>query len=118
MEVFNPDQLERARENGRLWLSGDLFAAHMVPVIKLFVPGTACTWLAAAVHSHDPDRLLGLCDVAAVIRISDGHRFRPSSSATSAVRSTSVARRVAEGLPMDAARANTGQTAAARRLGV
>ncbi|RTL51769.1 MAG: DUF2958 domain-containing protein [Bradyrhizobiaceae bacterium] len=34
-----------------------------VPVVKLFLPDGAATWLITEVDPDDPDRLFGLCDL-------------------------------------------------------
>jgi len=34
-----------------------------LPVIKLFTPDAAATWLISEVDPDDPDRLFGLCDL-------------------------------------------------------
>lgn len=33
------------------------------PVVKLFLPGTGCTWLLSELHHEDPDIAFGLCDL-------------------------------------------------------
>lgn len=36
---------------------------HLPPVLKLFTPDGAATWLISEVDPDDPDRLFGLCDL-------------------------------------------------------
>ncbi len=33
------------------------------PVVKLFIPGTACTWLLTELDPDEPDIAFGLCDL-------------------------------------------------------
>lgn len=37
--------------------------ADFVPVVKLFTPDAACTWLLTELDSDDPDIAFGLCDL-------------------------------------------------------
>ena len=57
------DQLLR---NGRiqqgLAVAGDT-DADFVPVVKLFTPDAACTWLLSELDPEEPDIAFGLCDL-------------------------------------------------------
>lgn len=64
MDFFSSEQLHRLRENGVLWLDRTVYGAKLEPVAKLFTPDAGCTWLVAAIHPNDGDRVLALCDVA------------------------------------------------------
>lgn len=62
MDFFSPEQWQRLRKNGVLWLDHKVYMFE--PVVKLFAPDAGCTWLVAAVHPNDADRILALCDIA------------------------------------------------------
>jgi hypothetical protein len=47
--------------NGRAAASGD--EADRMPVVKLFTPDAACTWLLSELDPGDPDIAFGLCDL-------------------------------------------------------
>ncbi len=64
MDFFSSEQMQRLRENGVLWLDRVVYGAQLEPVAKLFTPDAGCTWLVAAIHPNDGDRVLALCDVA------------------------------------------------------
>ena len=64
MDFFSSEQMQRLRENGALWLDRTVYDPQFEPVVKLFTPDAGCTWLVAAVHPTDDDRILALCDVA------------------------------------------------------
>ena len=38
-------------------------AADFIPVVKLFTPDAACTWLLTELDPEDPDIAFGLCDL-------------------------------------------------------
>ncbi len=47
--------------NGQLFQRNPDFDPH--PVVKLFTPDAAATWLIASADPEDPDLLFGLCDL-------------------------------------------------------
>ena len=48
-------------ENGRRSAAGE--QTDPPPVVKLFTPDAAATWLLAEIDSRDPDPAFGLCDL-------------------------------------------------------
>lgn len=64
MDFFSLEQMQRLRENGILWLDHTVYDSEFEPIVKLFTPDAGCTWLVAAIHPNDDDRILALCDVA------------------------------------------------------
>jgi hypothetical protein len=66
MKILTTPIREQLLRNGRLQQSiaeegGD--DADLVPVVKLFTPDAACTWLLTELHPDDPDIAFGLCDL-------------------------------------------------------
>jgi hypothetical protein len=66
MNLLTTPIREQLLRNGRLQQSiaeegGD--DADLVPVVKLFTPDAACTWLLTELHPDDPDIAFGLCDL-------------------------------------------------------
>jgi len=59
MNLFTQEQLNKLREN-RLPENRD---KDHKPVVKLFLPGTACTWLLSELASEDENIAFGLCDL-------------------------------------------------------
>lgn len=66
MELLTQDIRERLLLNGRLQQqlqeSGKA-EADFIPVVKLFTPDAACTWLLTELAVDDPDMAFGLCDL-------------------------------------------------------
>lgn len=56
-------QLVTADLRRRLLANGAVRDADHVPVLKLFDPCGAATWLIAEMRPDDPDTLFGLCDL-------------------------------------------------------
>ena len=56
-------QLVTAELRRRLLANGAVRDADHVPVLKLFDPCGAATWLIAEMRPDDPDTLFGLCDL-------------------------------------------------------
>ena len=67
-------QLVTADLRRRLLANGAVRDADHVPVLKLFDPCGAATWLFAEMRPDDPDTLFGLCDL--------GHGFPELGSAS------------------------------------
>jgi hypothetical protein len=57
MKLFTKEQFEKLIENGR-----NRDNDHM-PVVKLFLPGTGCTWLINEIDPEEHDLAFGLCDL-------------------------------------------------------
>lgn len=66
MKLLTKDIHEKLLRNGRitaqLMESGE-DDADFVPVVKLFTPDAACTWLLTELDPEEPDIALGLCDL-------------------------------------------------------
>lgn len=65
MKLFTNDIRNRLLENGRRQdaVRGSLDELDFTPVVKLFTPDAACTWLLTELDSEDPDIAFGLCDL-------------------------------------------------------
>ena len=62
MELLTQQQIWALITNGRARIKQDGgFDPH--PVVKLFTPDGAATWLLTEVDSDDPDLAFGLCDL-------------------------------------------------------
>ena len=63
MELFTAEIEARLRENGRQqeMVRGTDREIDFQPVVKLFTPDGACTWLLAEMDPNDPDLIFGLC---------------------------------------------------------
>lgn len=59
MNFFTTEQQEKLIENGH-WLHRD---KDNPPVVKLFMPCTACTWLLSELNPEEQDIAFGLCDL-------------------------------------------------------
>ncbi|WP_346659951.1 DUF2958 domain-containing protein [Chryseolinea sp. H1M3-3] len=59
MMLFTSQQKQKLLFNGREENRGK----DHHPVVKLFLPGTACTWLLTELDPEDPDIAFGLCDL-------------------------------------------------------
>jgi hypothetical protein len=65
MELLTQDLRERLLQNGRLrrdWPM-DMPEPDFYPVVKLFTPDGACTWLLTEIDPEDTDIAFGLCDL-------------------------------------------------------
>lgn len=66
MKLLTKSIYERLVRNGeiaaQLSESGEA-DPHFYPVVKLFTPDAACTWLLAYLDPEDPDIAFGLCDL-------------------------------------------------------
>jgi len=66
MKLLTTSIREQLLRNGRiqqeLAVAGDK-DADFVPVVKLFTPDAACTWLLTELDPDDPDIAFGLCDL-------------------------------------------------------
>lgn len=62
MKLFTEKQCEQLRANGRRQVEcgGSL---NPNPVVKLFTPDGACTWLLTEIDPDDEDIVFGLCDL-------------------------------------------------------
>jgi hypothetical protein len=58
MKLFTKQQYERLIENGKMDMDQD----H-TPVVKLFTPDAACTWLISAIYPDNTDIAFGLADL-------------------------------------------------------
>ena len=66
MKLLTSDLRKRLLQNGRL--SREMQEQgrpepDFVPVVKLFTPDAACTWLLTEIDPDDPDIAFGLCDL-------------------------------------------------------
>jgi len=59
MELLPEKIKKKLTENGQL----ENRDKDHAPVVKLFLPGTACTWLLSELDYNDPDIAFGLCDL-------------------------------------------------------
>ena len=98
MKLLTSDIKARLLENGRLQeeVRGTNAELDFFPVVKLFTPDAACTWLLSELDPEEPDIAFGLCDLGmgcpelGSVRISeleaarpDALAFRSSATATS-----------------------------------
>jgi hypothetical protein len=58
---ITPEQRDELLANGRRSASGD--DIDPPPVVRLFTPDAAATWLLSEIDPEDPDRAFGLCDL-------------------------------------------------------
>ena len=66
MKLFTKDQHERLLKNGQVNAQrqmGGLDTIDHPPVVKLFTPDGACTWLLSELDPEDTDIAFGLCDL-------------------------------------------------------
>ncbi len=66
MELFTPEIEARLLENGRKnaeRIAADGNTIDFRPVVKLFTPDAACTWLITEIDPEDSDIAHGLCDL-------------------------------------------------------
>ena len=61
MELITRPQFAKLLQNGLQSQNDENFVG--TPVIKLFNPSGAATWLLSEVDPDDPDRAFGLCDL-------------------------------------------------------
>ena len=61
MELITPEQRETMLANGRRYQTHPDFDA--TPLVKLFTPWAACTWLLTDLDPDDDDIAGGLCDL-------------------------------------------------------
>lgn len=61
MELITRPQFAKLLQNGLQSQNDENFVG--TPVIKLFNPSGAATWLLSEVDPNDPDRAFGLCDL-------------------------------------------------------
>jgi hypothetical protein len=59
MILMTSEQRQQMLENG----NPENFGKDHMPVIKLFLPGTACTWLLTELNPEEPTIAFGLCDL-------------------------------------------------------
>lgn len=59
MRLLTLDQYDQLIKNG----SPDSFGKDHIPVVKLFMPGTGCTWLLTELDPEYPSIAFGLCDL-------------------------------------------------------
>lgn len=59
MTLFTNEQLEELKTNG---LSENR-CNDQYPVVKLFLPGSGCTWLLTQIDPFEPSLAFGLCDL-------------------------------------------------------
>lgn len=84
MQLLTHGQLARLRTNGLqgLQMREDGRSFDPVPVVKLFTPDAACTWLLSEIDPEDDDIAYGLCDLGVgcpelgSVRLSDLAAFR------------------------------------------
>jgi len=65
MKLLTSDIKARLLENGRLQeeVRGTNAELDFFPVVKLFTPDAACTWLLSELDPEEPDIAFGLCDL-------------------------------------------------------
>lgn len=65
MKLLTQSIRDRLLQNGRLQdqYAGTDSEPDFIPVVKLFTPDGACTWLLTEVDPADPDIAFGLCDL-------------------------------------------------------
>ena len=61
MQLLTPEQRETMLANGRRYQFDPDFEPN--PVVKLFTPWAACTWLLTDLDPDDDDIASGLCDL-------------------------------------------------------
>jgi len=61
MDLITNEQRSELRANGRMRMHVEDF--DPVPVVKLFTPDAACTWLLSELDPADEDCAFGLCDL-------------------------------------------------------
>ena len=61
MQLLTPEHCETMLANGRRYQADPDFEA--APVVKLFTPWGACTWLLTDLDPEDQDIASGLCDL-------------------------------------------------------
>jgi hypothetical protein len=61
MQLLTPEHRETMLANGRRYQTDPDFDA--IPVVKLFTPWGACTWLLTDLDPEDQDIASGLCDL-------------------------------------------------------
>lgn len=59
MNLLTDEQVDKLRENGSLTNRDK----DHYPVVRLFLPGTRCTWLLTELDPEDENRAFGLCDL-------------------------------------------------------
>ncbi|WP_436088155.1 DUF2958 domain-containing protein [Pararhizobium sp. LjRoot255] len=60
MQLITAESRAALIANGQRFQSNPDFDPH--PVVKMFTPDAAATWLIASAEPEDPDLLFGLCD--------------------------------------------------------
>lgn len=65
MKLITKQQYEKLLENGRRQepVRGTRDEVDFYPVVKIFTPDAACTWLLTEILPEDPDIAFGLCDL-------------------------------------------------------
>lgn len=65
MQLLTKQIRERLIQNGKLQavVKGTPAELDFFPVVKLFTPDGACTWLLTELDPEDPDIAFGLCDL-------------------------------------------------------
>ena len=65
MELLTAEIEARLLENGRKQqlVRGTSDEIDFLPVVKLFTPDAACTWLLSEIDPDDPEIAFGLCDL-------------------------------------------------------
>lgn len=66
MKLLSQAQRERLAKNGRInhaRMADDGDTVDFHPVVKLFTPDAAATWLLSETDPEDPDIAFGLCDL-------------------------------------------------------
>ncbi len=59
MRFFTPDEYNKLLVNGRV----ENRDKDHLPVVKLYLPGTNCTWLINEIYPNAPQIAFGLCDL-------------------------------------------------------
>jgi hypothetical protein len=62
MKLITDAQREQMLKNGKQSRYCDTGIDHF-PVVRLFTPDGACTWLLSEIDPNDPDLAFGLCDL-------------------------------------------------------
>lgn len=66
MKLFTQEQEQQLKENGRKnaeHIARDGNTEEFAPVVKLFVPWGAATWLLTEIDPEEPEIAFGLCDL-------------------------------------------------------
>jgi hypothetical protein len=66
MPILTPEDIEQLLANGKTnaaHVSTDGHTEDLKPVVKLFAPWGAATWLLTELDPDDPDLAFGLCDL-------------------------------------------------------